>query len=446
MRPLRDPLPVGVAWGLTAVILLTTVTESAEPAQRRTWFVRQTVGDDANDGSSADEAWRSLAKLANTLHPGDTAYVGPGLYRETLLVASSGTAEERITLIADTSGTHTGDPPGIVMVTGADTVDETMFEALTTPGVYKAPNSEGHVLGVVEMDGLQYRYSDAWDTPKRLKEGVAELDVVARLPSSFSYDRAARVVYVHTSDGKPPSTHEIELIRRREGIATYGKHYITVIGFTFRHMRVAGINFETGSDHCVALNNTSFGAWQGIRVSNSDDALVAGNTLFRNGNSGVYFLQASARGYAFGNVLYENAKGARWSSDSGDGIALYNVAFDNREAGIAIESSHGIQIMGNALVNNELSQLRVRNCRYLSQGNCFATGAAGQLVAHLGYRDRYETLSAYQQAADQDLLSAEVCGPLPDKVDVRRLQAETQVYPECARELLVRPAEEAQER
>ncbi len=245
-------------------------------------------------------------------------------------------------------------------------------------------------------------------------------------------------MYVHTSDGKPPSTHEIELIRRSNGIVTYTKHYVTVIGFTFRHMVTAGINFDVNSSNCMAIDNTSYGAWQGIRVSDSTNVLVQANTLFRNGNSGVYFLSASTNGYAVGNVLYENAKGARWSSGSANGLALDNTAFGNHEVGISIEESDDIRVSGNVMVGNVVAQLRIKKSRYLSQGNCFESRGTDQLIAKIDHSDRYETLASYQQATNQELGSRAVCGRLPRRTNVTKLHVETSAYAKRARKALAK--------
>ena len=317
----------------------TRATEPDDVEKHRVFYVRQTVGDDANDGLSPNKAWRSVSMLGNALRAGDTAYVGPGLYREEVVLANSGTADAWITLIADTTGAYTGDPIGVVMVTGAGAIDEGMFVEQSAPGVFAAPCPGINVLGIVEMDGQQYRYKRACGTRAHLKDGVPALEVVAALPSSFIYDRDANIVYIHTSDGKPPTAHEIEIIQRQGGIMTYGKKHVAVIGFTFRHMGLAGINFDLGSSHCAAIHNTSYGAWQGIRVCNSTDVMVADNTLFRNSNCGVYFLSASTHGYAVGNVLYENSKGVRWSSDSAHGMALHNLVFANHDTGIMIQNA-----------------------------------------------------------------------------------------------------------
>ena len=83
-----------------------------------TYSVRHTAANAANDGLSPKTAWKRLSRLRD-LKAGDTAYVGPGLYRDGVDLRNSGTAEARITFIADNAGKYTGDPPGRVMVTGA---------------------------------------------------------------------------------------------------------------------------------------------------------------------------------------------------------------------------------------------------------------------------------------------------------------------------------------
>jgi hypothetical protein len=352
---------------------------------------------------------------------GDTAYVGPGLYRETILVQQSGTPEARIAFVADPTGTHTGDPPGPVVVTGAEPVDAGRFTAAGMPGVFRAAFAEYPVLGVAEMDGPQPPYLKAGSAMEHVRDGLSELEVVARRPSSFHYDAAAAVLYVHTSDGKPPAAHQIELVRRGNGIFVSGQSYVSVIGFTFRHTGDAGITFGRSSRGDVAAHNTSYGSHQGIWVMGATDALVYANTLFRNDNSGAYFAGEATGARAIGNTAYENAKGLRWASDSNDGLALDNALYENRECGLAIESSRGIVVEDNRLVGNA-AQLLVMKGGYHSDRNCFQSGA-GQLTADFVYgNERFATLAEYQRAKDQDRASrAGRCGQLPAKVDVRRL-------------------------
>jgi parallel beta-helix repeat protein len=402
-----------------------------------TYYVRQTVGDDAHGGTSPQTAWLHLAKLWDAMHAGDTAYVGPGLYREEIVVMNDGAPGRRLVFVADTTGQHTGDPPGVVMIAGSDPVDPGIFTPHSTPGVYTAPFAD-RVWGAVELDGPEYRYEDA--QRERKVESMSPLGVVEKFPSTYFYDETTKRLYLHTSDGRPPASHEMELIRRGNGISMTGKHHVTVMGFTFRSMQDAGINFFKGSGDGIAINNTSWGSRQGIRVYGATNILVYGNTLFRNENSGVYFAAESANGVAIGNTAYENAKGLRWSSNSVSGLAIDDVAFENREDGISLENADGAVLRGNRLVDNAKSQLFVIQTTYGSESNCFATNRPEQLVAEFFpyfATDHYRTLAEYQGAKHEDLHSREgACGELPAKVGVEKLHAGTAAYAARARKML----------
>src|SRR5688572_13487481 len=159
-------------FGILAVALLSA------PGAGATYYVRQTVGDDSKDGLSRDTAWRSISKLSGALQAGDTAYVGPGLYRGNgIQIRNSGTVDKRITLIADTTGQHTGDPPGVVMITGAEPVDESIFVRIA-PGVYRARFEAFQVAAAVEMDSDQFRYSTTEETKEHLIDKMSQVDVV----------------------------------------------------------------------------------------------------------------------------------------------------------------------------------------------------------------------------------------------------------------------------
>jgi len=358
--------------------------------------------------------------------------VGPGLYREQVTVEHDGRPDGRITFIADTTGQQTGDPPGVVMVTGAEPVDETIFAAAGPPGVFTATFGTWKVWGVVEMDGLQRRYESVLITPEYLVNKMAPVDVVAKLPSSWFYDDETQKLTVHTSDDRPPAAHELELIQRGDGILMRGKHYVTVIGFTFRHMEDAGVNFFIGSGDGVIVGVTSYGNRQGVRVYGANNVYLYGNTLFRNENCGAYFAAKSFNGIAIRNTTYENLKGLRWSSESGNAMAVDNAIFDNLERGISLENVDGAVLRGNQVVDNAVSQLYVLQSHYTSEENCFANGADGQLVADFtpfGLQDRYLSLADYQKAKGEDMHSrCGECGPLPPKVDVHALHAVALAY------------------
>jgi parallel beta-helix repeat protein len=267
------------------------------------------------------------------------------------------------------------------------------------------------------------------------------VNIVAKYPSSFFYDAENQMLYLHTTDGKPPNTHEIEIIRRVAGISTLeGHRHITVIGFTFRHEGDSGIYFYKETGDGVAINNTVYGSRQGIRAYNSVHISLYGNTLFRNENSGAYFLQQSTNGQFINNISYENVKGVRWGSRSVNGLALGNTLFDNLEAGISVEDISGAVLRHNELSNNRETQLKVLlDAEYDSDNNCFQNGNAEQSVTHfsnVGFYDRQKTLPEYQKAKGRDLHSREGGCQVPSKIDVRKLHADTMSYADRARKLI----------
>ena len=274
----------------------------------RSFYVRQTLGDDHNDGLSAAHAWKSVSKLSRALAAGDSAYVGPGLYREQVILENGGTEAAPIRIIADTSGRQTGDPPGVVLIAGADPVDESIFVAHSAPGVFEAHLPE-RVVGAVEMDGAQYRYQGVLE-PVR---DVPYLDQVAERPARFYYDMAEQVLYLHTSDGRHPSHHELELIHRTAGIGMTGKPFVVVEGFTFRHQFDAGIEFWEGSSHGVALNNTAFDNLEvGIAIENVSGAVLLRNRLVGNHESQLLAIQSA---YHAESNCFENGGEGRWTAD-----------------------------------------------------------------------------------------------------------------------------------
>jgi hypothetical protein len=87
-----------------------------------------------------------------------------------------------------------------------------------------------------------------------------------RTPSALElfYDETTRTLYLHTSDDRPPTAHELELVQRGHGIVARGMQYVTVVGFTFRHMQDAGVGFFPGSAHGTVVRTISYGSRQGV--------------------------------------------------------------------------------------------------------------------------------------------------------------------------------------
>ena len=91
-------------------LLLDNVT--AFVARRDHVWVSQATGDDSGVGSSAGEAVRTIQRGLELASPGTTVHVLPGIYRESLRPATSGTEDEPVTIRAE-------EGPGTVLLRGS---------------------------------------------------------------------------------------------------------------------------------------------------------------------------------------------------------------------------------------------------------------------------------------------------------------------------------------
>ncbi|MFA7710219.1 MAG: right-handed parallel beta-helix repeat-containing protein [Candidatus Neomarinimicrobiota bacterium] len=87
--------------------------------QATNYYVRQTIGNDSNNGLTPVTAWETVTKAANyALQPGDSVFIGPGNYNEQLIPTRSGSAGSPIVYYGDYLGLKTQDAAGIVTIGG----------------------------------------------------------------------------------------------------------------------------------------------------------------------------------------------------------------------------------------------------------------------------------------------------------------------------------------
>ncbi len=399
-----------------------------------TYYTRSTVGKDHYDGLSPETAWQTVTRSTRELGPGDTLIIGPGLYRGAAWLHGEGLPGRPLRILGDPSGKLTGDPPGPVVMAGTVGIEETIFEPEGTPGVFRATISDFEVYGAVEMDGLQYRY-------RSVREPISDIPHVERVRkerSSFWYEKESSTLYIHTSDERPPTDHELELIRYHSGFYLRGKSHVWIGRLTFRHFADASVFFGEGSDHGRVFDNIAFGSRQGFRVFGSHQVQILRNVIFRNENSGTYFYRGSLGGLAQGNLVYENAVGLRFGSRSSAGIAINNLVLDNKDAGLSFEQV-AFQVSSHNTLKGNTSQLRLIKPSFLfSDNNCYETATeAGQLLAMVDLTVPYQNLSEFANMVGQDFNSRDGnCAVEAAKVDVGALHAETLSYLKRAQEIL----------
>lgn len=412
-----------------ASVILALVTASgtaySQESQGATFFVRATIGSDSEDGLTPQSAWKTVQRAAGALGPGDTLIIGPGIYREHVRIEVSGTPEQPIKIQGDPAGELTGDPPGPVMMAGSIPVDESLFEPEGSPGVYKL-KFDSLVYMAVEMDGSQHRYTN-------VREPVSDIPYVQRVrdrKSSAWYEKDDETLYIHTSDDRPPTEHELELITEHSAFFLRGASHVWISGLTLRHYGDATMYFQDGSDHVRAFDNVAYGSRHGFRILNSKNVEIVDNTMMLNENSGAYFLRGAEGAQAVGNTTYDNAVGLRWGSDSNGGLARNNVIVNNSDAGMGIEKVSGHVATRNAFEGNS-SHLRVIRATYESDENCFEAGnGSDQVIATWDLVTPYSSLSAYSEKSGQDLNSrVSDCDIEFDRVDVHELHSRSLSYP-----------------
>ena len=426
-------------WAATFMVLLINYFPASswlaygQDAVGTTYYTRSTVGNDSNDGTSPETAWKTVTRGARDLGPGDTLIIGPGLYRESVGINTGGLPGQPVRILGDSSGKITGDLPGPVVMAGSRPIDETIFEPEGTPGVYKAHISGMVIFAAVEMDGLQYRIRNV----REPETDVPYVERVRKEPGSIWFERDSSTVYIHTSDGKPPTDHELELISYHSAFHLEAKPHVWIGGLTFRHFIDGCVYIRDGSDYSRVFDVTAFGCRQGIRVRESQQVQVLRNVLFRNENSGVYFYVESHGSLAQGNTLYENDVGIRFSSGSNAGLVLDNLMIDNHDAGLSFESMAFAVSTQNSLKGNT-NQLRLYKSSFFSDNNCYeASTEAGQALAKFNLVELYQDLSEFSNKFGQDLNSRDGnCAIEARKVNVGELHEETLSYPKRAQEYL----------
>ncbi len=82
----------------------------------RTFYVRDSGDDDRSSGRSPDDAFATIRRALVAADAGDRIIVGPGGYSGDLGIEFESTRDTPLTLLADPTGTMTGDSPGDVEV------------------------------------------------------------------------------------------------------------------------------------------------------------------------------------------------------------------------------------------------------------------------------------------------------------------------------------------
>jgi len=219
---------------LVAVVALSLLLSLSSWGE--TWYVRS-GGNDLADGKTAGTAFGTITRAAGVLNHGDSIVIGPGVYKETVLIAERFSADgSTMHIRGDESGQATGDKPGPVVFIPAQPTQL----ALTL-----------HRLGDVTLSGLTFRGSG-----QGLKFDKCRNATVQRC----TFDGLSRGLVVSNSEDTVVEscvfTRNIIGLLASGSAATY-IHHVTVAGST--SVGILALTCGTGEIHnsILTANNTN---------------------------------------------------------------------------------------------------------------------------------------------------------------------------------------------
>ena len=253
----------------------------AAPAAGRDFHVacQDSRASDANDGSAA-APWRTVSHAAQTIQPGDTAWIHGGVYREVVVFDRSGTGPDKMLSFRAMPGETATISGGEVLHTWSRSPSESTRQIWETDWPYA-----GLFPGMVAADSrplIPLNVPAATEDLKPPKQYCQFFLGFGRgqdkmFPGSFLYDEPRKKLLVWLKGDEDPRAHLMETAVR--GAWDSRGNYILVEGLHFQFcplvVPVGGVVFVmTGpggggspAEGCIVRNcEISLGAFEGIRI------------------------------------------------------------------------------------------------------------------------------------------------------------------------------------
>ena len=369
---MHPKLLTSVAW-MTFAATISVSAGTFEVAQRN-----PQAGDEG-DGSR-EHPWKTIAKAAEKVGPGDTVMIRDGIYRETVVVKTSGTAQSPIIFEA-APGAH-------VVLTGADRL--TGWQQV--PGgrpVYQLPWTHrfvGWSKNMAHPDDPYHRLIGRCEQVAidgYLLRQVLAADQLA--PGAFFADTSNQVLQVWDAGGRDLNKTYVEASARSEIFRVEGDH-VELRGLHFRFaanmaqhgaVALAG-NYDVLEDCTLEAMNSSGATFSG-------EHQIVRRCVFRDngqlgfGANGAHDLRFTeclvennntkgfSRGWEAGGDKLVLCRGAvlersRFVRNRGNGIwfdigneqcvVRQCLIADNEDSGIFDEISYGLHAQNNVIVGN----------------------------------------------------------------------------------------------
>ena len=245
---------------------------SADPGAATEFYVDSISGNDSNDGTSANTAWRSFTNIATTNFVSNTTIYlkRNSIWYEQLTVPVSN-------LNIDAYGT--GNLPAIngsLEVSGWASLGSNFYSKTITP-------ASGEALGNISEDDIMMKFA-AWDDDYTTSlSGAAD--------GSFTFDYPNNTIYIKVSSDPALKTYRASI--KIYGINVENKSNVTIKNVSISNFSLLGVNFKNCNTCSItdsSISNGGGAVLQNLGVGSSPDYLYAGN--------GVEFGNSSTNGAA----------------------------------------------------------------------------------------------------------------------------------------------------
>jgi len=312
------------------------------------YYVRS-VGDDDNSGLSSNSAFLTINKSLDVARQGDFIFVGNGTYRESLNFSHSGTADEPIALVADSSGIYTGDSGDVIIsTTSTNAINIASQEYIKING-FKI-NQAGVGINLNQSSHIDLTNNSIYSNTKGV---VSDNSSYLLLQDNNIYSNTSHGVDL--SGGNNISVTNNSISQNAGNGLQFSGISTLVVQFNSIISNQNGVYGQGGSSVLIKNNTISNNSSNGIEIMSAITSLeVLFNKIFSN-QGGIVISNNNSAGLIKTNLIYKNSQDGLKAGDNYQDNTLHNnTIFDNGGDGIDLgqESNNNI-IKNNIIVSND---------------------------------------------------------------------------------------------
>jgi len=310
-----------------------------------TIYVNGLTGSNSHPGTSSEpvetiQQGVNLAIAQEHKSVGARVLISPGVYRESVVLASTNTSAP-ITVEAATAGTVYID--GANLLTNADQISSGIYSFAWSDSVGGCPLPSGWITGmppVVQANEMIF------------VNGVHLTQVMSAsqlVPDTFYVNTSGDRVEVDPPSGTDMATAQVEVSERRTTLTINAASNVVIRGLVLQHaascLNAGGAEVNSGSNILFDQVQAKWNNWGGMGINNSRNVTVQNSTASYNGGVGF-------NGYRIQNGLFSNNE-ADYNNWRGEQAAFYDFA----QGGFKFLNNRNITVTGQHSYNNQAEGL-----------------------------------------------------------------------------------------